>query len=156
MMGLFVENGPFTINERIELSLRKTAWSLDHNMIFIDQPVGTGFSFTNDESGLLNHIMHHMLRKQKRNLLFTGYCNDQSCVADNLYSALEQIYTVFPELQNNGFYVTGESYAGKYVPAISYKIHTMNKSGKAKVIFYKIYTNHRSNMLWMSDDSPIL
>ena len=38
-----------------------------------------------------------------------------------------QFFQLFPSLRKNDFYVTGESYAGKYVPAVSYKIHTQNK-----------------------------
>ena len=38
-----------------------------------------------------------------------------------------QFFQLFPSLKKNDFYVTGESYAGKYVPAISYKIHSENK-----------------------------
>ena len=43
-------------------------------------------------------------------------------VANDLYEALQQFFLLFPELQKNEFYATGESYAGKYVPAISYKV----------------------------------
>ncbi len=39
---------------------------------------------------------------------------------------------MFSGLQKNEFYATGESYAGKYVPAISYKIHQMNKAATTK------------------------
>ena len=48
-------------------------------------------------------------------------------MANDLYEALMQFFVLFPSLSANDFYVTGESYAGKYVPAISYKIHTQNK-----------------------------
>ena len=65
---------------------------------------------------------------------FLGYSFTNSCyatsekeVANDLYDALTQFFQLFNTLKNNDFYVTGESYAGKYVPAISYKIHTSNK-----------------------------
>lgn len=37
--------------------------------------------------------------------------------------ALQQFFTVFYEYRPNDFYVTGESYAGKYIPSIAYTIH---------------------------------
>ena len=43
-------------------------------------------------------------------------------MANDLYDALQQFFLLFPQLQRNDFYATGESYAGKYVPAISYKV----------------------------------
>ena len=55
------------------------------------------------------------------------YASTQKEVANDLYEALLQFFQLFPSLKTNEFYVTGESYAGKYVPAISYKIHTQNK-----------------------------
>jgi len=73
--------------------------------LYIDQPVGTGFSYTKND---------------------LGFATNQEMVADDLYEALKQFYTMFPHLLKQDFYVTGESYAGKYVPAISYKIHQMN------------------------------
>ena len=73
-------------------------------------------------------------------------------MAKDLYEALRQFFLVFTEVQQSDFYITGESYAGiviifvctvhacgdseefriwlilgKYVPAISYKIHKMNQ-----------------------------
>ena len=43
--------------------------------------------------------------------------------------------------QDNDFYVTGESYAGKYIPAISYKIHQANQdlNEKEKKINFKVF-----------------
>jgi vitellogenic carboxypeptidase-like protein len=57
---------------------------------------------------------------------------DETQVGINLYSALTQFFTVYSEYLDSDFYVTGESYAGKYVPAIAYKIHQENQ-GTPKV-----------------------
>lgn len=39
---------------------------------------------------------------------------------------MTQFFQLFPTLADNEFYVTGESYAGKYVPSLAYKIYNMN------------------------------
>lgn len=39
---------------------------------------------------------------------------------------MTQFFQLFPDLADNDFYVTGESYAGKYVPSLAYKIYNMN------------------------------
>ena len=49
-------------------------------------------------------------------------------MARDLYSALQQFFTLFADERQNDFYLTGESYAGKYVPAIAYKIHSEGKA----------------------------
>ena len=89
-----IEHGPFYVTEQLELKKRSTAWSLPYNVLYIDQPVGTGFSFTKNE---------------------LGYATNQEMVANDLYEAMKQFYTMFPDLLDEDFYVTGESYAGKYV-----------------------------------------
>ena len=60
-------------------------------MLYIDQPAGTGFSFTDD---------------------LRGYATSQYDVARDLYKAISQFYKVFPEQLSSDFYVTGESYGG--------------------------------------------
>jgi len=82
-------------------------------MLYIDNPVGAGFSFTKNVN---------------------GFVTSEDDVARDLYSALSQFFQVFSDYANNDFYVTGESYAGKYIPAISYKIHQENQvSGNKKI-----------------------
>lgn len=74
-------------------------------MLYIDNPVGTGFSFTGDER---------------------GFSRDQTSVANNLYEFLQQFFRIFSEYKSNELYITGESYAGKYVPAIGHKLMQMS------------------------------
>jgi len=107
LFGLFVENGPFTIDQDLNLSRKPISWNDKYSMLYIDNPVGTGFSFTGDD---------------------TGYSTNETHVAINLYSALSQFFTLFPDLAQNDFYVTGESYAGKYLPAIAYHISQQESS----------------------------
>ncbi|XP_078572238.1 putative serine carboxypeptidase CPVL [Branchiostoma floridae x Branchiostoma japonicum] len=114
MFGLFSEMGPFYITKDSQLMMRKTTWVSQYSMLFIDNPVGTGFSFTESDA---------------------GYARNQTDVADNLYNALLQFFQIYPSYQKNNFYVTGESYAGKYVPALSYKIHMENPTAKFKINF---------------------
>ncbi|CAF1464838.1 unnamed protein product, partial [Rotaria sordida] len=78
----------------------------------IDQPVGTGYSFTKSEQ---------------------GYVRNEDEVARDLYAMLIQFFQLYNEYIMCPFYVTGESYGGKYVPAIVYKIHIENPEAKIKI-----------------------
>lgn len=102
LFGLFVENGPFGVNKDLKLYPRKFSWNTKYNVIYIDNPVGTGFSFTDNEK---------------------GYARNQDDVADNLHSALLQFFQLFPNLKGNDVYLTGESYAGKYIPVLASRIY---------------------------------
>ncbi|VEN52591.1 unnamed protein product, partial [Callosobruchus maculatus] len=112
MYGLLIEHGPFGINKDLKLELREHAWTNNHSVIYIDNPVGTGFSFTENDK---------------------GYARNQTQVGNELYEALQQFFKIFPELRKNDFFVTGESYGGKYVPALAYTIHKKNPHAKDKI-----------------------
>ncbi|CAH1988626.1 unnamed protein product [Acanthoscelides obtectus] len=112
MYGLLMEHGPFAINDDIQLERREHCWTNNHSVIYIDSPVGTGFSFTKSEK---------------------GYATEQTQVGSELYKALQQFFQLFPELRKNDFYITGESYGGKYVPALAYTIHKNNPDAKEKI-----------------------
>uniref|UniRef100_A0A8C5PDQ4 Probable serine carboxypeptidase CPVL n=1 Tax=Leptobrachium leishanense TaxID=445787 RepID=A0A8C5PDQ4_9ANUR len=114
MFGLFVEHGPYVVNENLTLTHRTFSWANKYSMLYIDNPIGTGFSFTGDDR---------------------GFAVNEEDVGRDLYSALTQFFQIFPEYQKNEFYATGESYAGKYVPAIGYYIHTHNPTAKVKINF---------------------
>nr|CAI5831219.1 unnamed protein product [Callosobruchus analis] len=103
MYGLLIEHGPFGVNKELKLVLREHAWTNNHSVIYIDSPVGTGFSFTEDD---------------------TGYARDQTQVGNELYEALQQFFMIFTELRKTDFF---------YVPALAYTIHKKNCDAKEKI-----------------------
>jgi len=109
LFGLFVENGPYSLTSNLTVYPKPYTWNSKYAMLFIDNPVGTGFSYTHDQS---------------------GYSNNEDDVANNLYNCLQQFFTVYNNYIDNDLYITGESYAGKYIPALGYKILQENKKGK--------------------------
>lgn len=112
LFGLFEENGPFYVSKNLKALPREYSWHHNHHLIYIDNPVGTGFSFTDSEE---------------------GYARNETQVGENLYQAIVQFFQLFPELRKNPFFASGESYGGKYVPAIGYTIHKNNPSAKVKI-----------------------
>ncbi|XP_050352967.1 venom serine carboxypeptidase-like [Nymphalis io] len=110
LFGLFTENGPI-VAKKEGFSARKYHWALKNHLIFIDNPVGTGFSFTDKH----------------------GYCSDEQCIAKGLYTCMQQFFKLFPSLRHNEFYITGESYAGKYIPSLAMEIHNRNLQNEPKI-----------------------
>ncbi|KAF5282415.1 hypothetical protein FQR65_LT14309 [Abscondita terminalis] len=110
LIGALVINGAFEVTDKLELRRKRYYWSQTHSVIYIDNPVGTGFSFTNG-----------------------GYTQNETIVGKHLYIALLQFFQLFPELENNDFFITGESYAGKYVPAVAHYIMKQDPSAKQKI-----------------------
>ncbi|XP_041996822.1 serine carboxypeptidase-like [Salvia splendens] len=108
-MALFYENGPFTIADNLTLVRNEYGWDQVSNIIFVDQPIGTGFSYSSDKRDI-RHNEHD--------------------VSDDLYDFIQAFFTEHPELANNDFFITGESYAGHYIPAFAGRVHRGNKEGE--------------------------
>lgn len=106
LMALFEENGPYRINENGNATLAKISWTKNFNVLYIDNPVGAGYSYT-DYSG--------------------GYSESVEECVTRLYKILVQFFQLFYEYKKNPFYLTGQSYAGKYVPKLASVIHKENK-----------------------------
>lgn len=51
MIGLFQEHGPcHFVNGETEPSLNEYSWNTVSNMLYVDQPIGTGFSYGTDSA----------------------------------------------------------------------------------------------------------
>ncbi|XP_063220975.1 venom serine carboxypeptidase-like [Bacillus rossius redtenbacheri] len=111
LFGLFEELGPFSVaNDSSTLIRNPYSWHKNHSLLFIDNPVGAGFSYTG-----------------------SSYPRNQTEIGENLYSAMVQFFTLFPDLQKNDFFIAGESYAGKYIPALGHTIHKNNPNASLKI-----------------------
>ncbi|CAL1366449.1 unnamed protein product [Linum trigynum] len=105
-LALFYENGPFKITEDMALQWNDYGWDQASNILYVDQPTGTGFSYTTDDSD----IRH-----------------DETGVSNDLYNFLQEFFKGHSKYAENDFYITGESYAGHYIPALASRIFKGNQ-----------------------------
>ncbi|XP_042487070.1 serine carboxypeptidase 24 [Macadamia integrifolia] len=107
--GASEEIGPFRINRTgSSLYLNKYSWNKEANILFLESPAGVGFSYTNTSSDLTDS-------------------GDQRTAQDALIFMIRWI-SRFPQYKYRDFYISGESYAGHYVPQLAKKIHDYNKA----------------------------
>jgi len=100
-IALFYENGPYKFDTDGETLLKNPySWNENANLIYVDQPVGTGFS------------------KAGR----THIDVNENMVAEDMAMFLIKFFDKYPQLQGKDFYITGESYAGHYIPAIAHSL----------------------------------
>ncbi|KAL5222919.1 hypothetical protein ABZP36_027632 [Zizania latifolia] len=106
--GAASELGPLMVNGNgTGLEFNKFAWNNEANLLFLESPVGVGFSYTNTSSDLDNM--------------------DDHFVAEDTYNFLVNWFKRFPQYKKHDFYISGESYAGHYVPQLADVVHERNK-----------------------------
>lgn len=114
--GFLSEHGPFVFEDdqtALNGSFNPWSWNNAANMLYIEAPAGVGFS--------------------PSSVPYTGdNYNDNVTMVDN-YEALLTFFEGFPELLDNELWVTGESYAGMYVPWLAAYIDEQNKDAKTKM-----------------------
>ncbi|KAJ5535891.1 hypothetical protein N7513_009077 [Penicillium frequentans] len=108
MIGLFEEVGPCLINkDGNSTRYNPFGWSRNSSMLFVDQPVDVGFSYLDEGFDLPG---------------------DSASAAIDMHRFLQLfISEVFPRHLNSSFHLSGESYAGKYIPALGTQIVKQNK-----------------------------
>lgn len=97
--GLFFELGPSSINATLQPVFNPYSWNSNASVIFFDQPVGVGYSYTNGDQ-----------------------VKTTAAAAKDIFVFLELFFQKFPEFLNNKFHIAGESYAGHYIPNFASEI----------------------------------
>lgn len=102
MLGNMYELGPQSVTRDLGLCPNtEGAWNRLYGLLFVDQPIGTGYSITGNEP----------------------IPTTQDKVASDLYIGLQRIFKKHASvLRGRPLVVAGESYAGKYVPSLVHYI----------------------------------
>lgn len=101
ILGMLQELGPLMLNASGGLMRNPHAWTRQANLLVLESPAGVGYSFC-----------AAMLRGR-------GCSNTDVTTARAARAALQEFFRDFPEFFRHGLYLTGESYAGVYVPTLA-------------------------------------
>ncbi|KAK9074438.1 hypothetical protein SSX86_007036 [Deinandra increscens subsp. villosa] len=115
--GAMEELGPFRVNPDGKTLYRNDyAWNNVANVMFLESPAGVGFSYSNRSS---------------------DYSTGDKRTARDSYTFLVNWLNRFPQYKTRDFFITGESYAGHYVPQLASLILLENKKRNQTVINLK-------------------
>ncbi|KAI1301979.1 Alpha/Beta hydrolase protein [Xylaria venustula] len=103
--GAMMEIGPYRLKDADTLEYNNGSWHEFANLLFVDNPVGTGFSYVDTNS----------------------YVHELDEMAAQFITFLEKWYRLFPEYEGDDIYIAGESFAGQHIPYIAKAILDRNK-----------------------------
>lgn len=125
LIGLLTENGQIVTNDESltnevdgvpQVFLNPYSWSSLANVIYLESPKGVGFSYCEGATK-------------------TSECvNTDESTAQDAYEFLVNFFAAFPEYKSNKFYITGESYAGIYIPMLIQQIDADPLSAKLNFV----------------------
>jgi carboxypeptidase C (cathepsin A) len=118
MDGLFIELGPFRLEgvNMDQIRINPGSWHYAANLLFIDQPVGTGLSYTTKHE--------HANSDEVINIHFYKFLMEFFKLHDRYTSMIDN------KKVSRSFYISGESHAGHYIPSVSAYILKKNKENK--------------------------
>lgn len=106
MIGLFQEHGPcHFVNGSDEPSLNPHSWNTYANMLYVDQPIGTGFSFGDDQA------------------------TSTVTAAPFVWKFMQAFFEAFPKYESREFGLWTESYGGHYGPEFAGKCRQLLVAG---------------------------
>jgi cathepsin A (carboxypeptidase C) len=112
-LALFTENGPCKVDAQGEKTKPNPfAWNRKSHLIFVDQPAGTGFSYGDSDT-------------------------NENEIGTDLYHFMQELVKKYPQYHKSPFFITGESYAGHFVPATGARILKGNLAHEGEYIALK-------------------
>ena len=103
--GNFEILGPFDL----DLKERDFTWIKTHNVLFVDNPVGTGFSYVDHKKYLTK---------------------DNKQIAKDLVELLRGFYETLPEFKTVPLHIFGESYGGKMAIEFARELYDEIQNGR--------------------------
>ena len=131
LIGFMTEQGPFRPDAFGNIYPNEYAWNKVANMVFLEQPVGVGFSYSDNKDDY--------------------QIGDDQAAKDNLATILGFL-TRFPKFAQTPLYITSESYGGHYMPTLADAIIQYNdasESGKLNFMGFAVgnpYTDYYSGV----------
>ena len=98
-----MELGPAQILKKNVVEYNPYAWNSNASVIFLDQPVNVGFSYSGSS------------------------VSDTIAAGKDVYALLTLFFEQFPEYATQDFHIAGESYAGHYIPVFTAEILSHTK-----------------------------
>ncbi|OWM72308.1 hypothetical protein CDL15_Pgr018193 [Punica granatum] len=122
--GFVYEHGPFNFQPGNSggsfpiLQLNPYSWSKVSNIIYLDSPCGVGLSYSDNPS---------------------NYVTGDIQTTSDTHAFLLKWFELYPEFQANPFYISGESYAGVYVPMLASEVIKAIEGNQQPSINFKGY-----------------
>uniref|UniRef100_A0A023FPL5 Putative serine carboxypeptidase lysosomal cathepsin a n=1 Tax=Amblyomma cajennense TaxID=34607 RepID=A0A023FPL5_AMBCJ len=98
LLSLLLQNGPVQLGPGGSLTKRELTIQKNMNVIYLDAPVGAGYSFPNSPA---------------------GYATQMENITKDIRDFLKQFLDVFQEYKHRDFYAGGDSYAARYSVALA-------------------------------------
>jgi len=114
LYGFGTEMGPYYFRANGTIEANPYSWNKISNMLFVEQPAGVGFSYSNNPDDYNT--------------------NDKQAAIDQ-YELILAFFERFPERKSNEFYITSESYGGHYMPQLALTILKEKESGDNDINF---------------------
>ncbi|KAL5492050.1 hypothetical protein ACEPAI_3497 [Sanghuangporus weigelae] len=108
--GLFMELGPCLIASVNSTKYNPYSWNSNANIFFIDQPIGTGYSY---------HDIDDVVSTTED-------------AAQDIAAFIAMFFETFSKFKGRGFHLAGESYGGRYIPIFGAAVYDQNPSLVAK------------------------
>ncbi|XP_074329642.1 serine carboxypeptidase-like 17 isoform X1 [Apium graveolens] len=124
LRAFFYEIGPLSFDysrskaEKPVLQLNPYSWTKVSNVIYLDTPVGTGFSYAKTP---------HASK------------TSDTLSSKHVYTFLRKWLNDHPRFMNNPLYITGVSYSGIIIPIITQEIYNGNEAGNEPQMNIKGY-----------------
>ncbi|KAL7747446.1 hypothetical protein RI367_007200 [Sorochytrium milnesiophthora] len=118
LVGFGVENGPVNFDANGAAKHNPYGWQKAANTLWVENPTGVGFSYTPDVNKTMTSI---------------------DDVSNEFWRFTQEFVQRFPETRAYRWWITGESFAGMYVPHIAHRILENNDKLHAKG---HSYTSH--------------